>query len=375
MVKSSFNNGIKTLPRYIKYLTTIIIIALGLIVSCELTTYYKQVDKSNVLDLKNWEYIQTYEVNQDTAIGSKIGIVLSLKNWAKIQIGNKIEKKENFNTIWLRAKLPEDNYSSTIYFDHILENYTIYLNDKAVLQHFVDTSDKASNLWNQNLIPLTKVKKGDYLVLAISINNSKYFSLPRIFYGSSAEIVKNIFIMAIPSVLILAMLFITSFGLIVLFILLEKSKIYLGLSLFLLSLGTWTAVNNAFFQLIVNLPKLFFHLNYFSFQSSGIFFFVILEYVVNQKFKKIINIVWKTKIALLIISIIIINSIDFRLMKIYNILFILNISFILIGVVSLLVSFKKSQPKHRIIISGMIGVLISILIEYSFILNNHICPK
>jgi signal transduction histidine kinase len=341
----------------LKYLFAVLIIVIT--VDCTAKNQFSY--DRNLTELVDLHYLKPSPNDKFTNVDN----VIFLEKWDAVKSEEWIPNSESTEFVWIKVKLPSANNSlNTLYFNQLVNDYEIYHNNKLIfVRKNVNREEMNSNLWSQNVINLPQFEKGEILLLKIFVYKQQKIYMPTFIAGSSAEIIKFIFIKSIPSSIITALLFISATITFAFFIFIERTKIIFGLLAFLISNGIWVSVNNSIFQIVVNTSITLFFMNNISFQLAGISFFFILAEIVDVKYQKINDLIWKIKGTILFISIFIIAN-WLRLFDVtFKTILFLNMNFIIIALISLFMSLKKSNIPKRIVMLGMILIMLSVLVQ------------
>ncbi len=325
------------------------------------TTTVCYSSENGFVELLNFHYVVPLQKGEF----SKVEDVIISNDWRATQQENFIPNSENLDFVWVKAEFPSSsNLVNTLYFSQLVNDYEIYLNNQLIYERKNENKEeKSTNLWQQNIINLPQIEKGDFLLFKFFVYKQQRIYLPTFTIGNSSDIIKTVFVKNIPSSIITALLFILAIVILSFFIFLERTKIIFGLFAFLISNGVWVWVNNAIVQIVINSSISLFYLNNISFQLAGIFFFFILSEFVETKYQNLLNLIWKIKGAILVVSIFIISNwlsvfgITFK-----SILF-LNMNLIIIAIITIFLSLKKNNISKRIVMYGMILIMLAVFVQ------------
>ena len=328
--------------------------------------------KSNkIIPLNKWQYIAETESD---SLNIKNVIALTPEKWNHLSSTDSIIKFYNGKMVWIKTKLPNwEGKSPTIYIGHAAYDMQVYLNDKIIYQvkSFNLEEDKYVR-WNQVLINLPQYNKGDEVIIKIRPGGKTAVVFENAMFGSPIEIIRNIFKSNFITLILIAIVFITGVAALIIYFTLMKAKIIIYLMLLLFSAGVLLSVNNSFLQLVINKSTLFYNLNYIFLNIGSIILFLILEIIVLKKYKIIINIIWKLKVAFLLFTIVILNLTDLIFNDILKYFVLSSVVFIIVATVTLFLSAYKSKYESKILFAGIFAICFSSIIEIILIFNQGI---
>ncbi|MGD8777836.1 MAG: hypothetical protein PVH88_02625 [Ignavibacteria bacterium] len=186
---------------------------------------------------------------------------LDSPGWTNIKSVNEIPRDKKNNTLWIRTVLPDKNLiDPSIYTGDIQQIFQVYLDNKLIYQFGnFDLSGKSIPFGHTvHLIPLPDNFQGKLLTFRIYSNTHSIGFYKPIILGEGKVIFKDLYFKNLDEMLFTVIYL--SAGLILLFthLFFKSSKLFLGLSIFLLPLGIWTGSNSPFLQLMLRYPYLFY---------------------------------------------------------------------------------------------------------------------
>ncbi|MGE5365112.1 MAG: 7TM diverse intracellular signaling domain-containing protein [Bacteroidota bacterium] len=322
----------------------------------------------NIIRLTGWQY---YTGNDTTAEVKSINTIRLSDKWAGVSSPYNIPKNNRSGIIWLRTKLPfRRGADAAVYIGQISNSMQVFLEGELIYQcgSFCPEGDKYMR-WNQGLIRLPFYKNGAELYFQIRTGKEVSRIVDKSLFGSSLEITRNMFNHNAVNYIFLTIIFPSAIISLIIFFTLQRTKMLFGLAIFLISTGVIIACNTAFFQLIFNSPSVFYHMNYISCNMAPVSFYYLMEQVVLDKYKIIINALWKVKLALLIIVFIILEITSLIFYDIAKYFMLFNSVCLVIGMTVLVLSIRKSSYSSKVFIIGMSGILLSLMLEFIFLFS------
>jgi signal transduction histidine kinase len=327
----------------------------------------------SILEIKNnWQYL--ISGNDINAGQSEIDEITASDKWVHISSLEQIPKRNDGSILWLKTKIPDlNNINTSLYLGLVEYSIKVYLGNEMIYQWgCFDSSGSKYMRMKENLIPLPNFKKGTELYFQIKMGKDFAGIHDKILLGSTHKLLYVIFIKSIVPIVSSILIFIIGITVLLLRFILPKTNVLFGLSIFLIFAGILIAVNNSFLKIIFNKPVVFYHLNYISFNMASIAFYFLMEKVVAENYKKIINILWKMKIGILVVTILLLNLTSTTFFNAIIYMSFLNISFVVIGITTLLLSIKQSSYESKIFIIGSSGIFFSVIIQFIIILLNKL---
>ena len=333
--------------------------------------HFEQPD--SILEIKNnWQYLLSGNIIN---VGqSDIEEVTASDKWIHVSSIDQIPKRNDGSVIWLKTKIPVlKNINTSLYLGQIEYSIKVYLGNEMIYQWgSFDSSGSKYMRMKENLILLPNYRNGTELYFKIKMGKEFAGIHNKILLGSTLKILYVILIKNIIPIVSSILIFAIGIAALFLYFILRRTNVLFGLSVFLIFAGILIAVNNSFLKIIFNKPMLFYHLNYLSFNMASISFYFLMEKVVAEDYKKIINILWKMKIGILVITILLLNLTSTTFFNSIIYMFFLNILFIIIGITTLLLSIKQSSYESKIFIIGSSGIFFSVIIQFIIILLNKL---
>lgn len=332
---------------------------------------------NKIILLKNWQYsyggsdvFQLQEGHLKTNFSSF--------KWKDVASPDKIPFLKNKKIIWLKTTLPAWRGTiPAIYFHPVFFNYQVFLNKELIFQKGKLGSPEKKYVWyDENLIQFPSYKKGDILIFRIHLVNELHSLPQKIYLDNSLKFITTVFKKNFINILLVAIFFLISFFSISIYIFLERSKLFLGLFLYLFPTGALLAVNTQFFRLVFPHPVLFYHVNYISYHLFRVGFYYLIAQVVADQYKGIVNFLWKFRLALLLLFILIFNFTQIIFFDTMKYIMIVNTVSFLIILIILLSSLKKHRRQQNAFIFGAISVIIGsigeIVMTYAGVQNSDI---
>lgn len=338
------------------------------LVSC--SNGYKPPDSSGIKTIPPSAWM--YYAGQDSAKSHEQpgGIAQMRKSgaWVPAAARNARFLKNHDGIMWMKAKLPErKGVDPAIYLRWMNHAVRVYCDDREVYGYgtFNSAAEKYSQ-WKQHLIRLPAYADGGELVLKVRLEKEPPSISETVQTGSYEEILRAIFYDDFRQIFVIAVLCMGAMVVLLAYALLQKTKLLLGISCFLFLMGLFFASHSASLQFIINAPEVFFHVNYLAFHLAPVFFFYVLEQVVADSYKRIINIIWKTKLGMLVLVSLVINSTRFVLLDVVPFTVVFNVAFIVIGMASLFLSVREGTFESKILFAGITVFTLSVLISFSY---------
>ncbi len=321
--------------------------------------------QQNIIPLNNWQYVtesQGGSLNPGDLNAPQSGTTVK---WQRLSSTTDILKFHAGEIIWLKTKLPDwEGDHPAIYLGNAAYNMQVFLNDKMIYQ--VDDFDSRKDKyirWHQVLIDLPDYKKGDDLIVKIRPGDKTAVNFENIILGSSEEIIRSLFRSSFITLLLIALMFITAAAAVIVYFTLMRANLLIYLTIFLLAAVVLISVNNSFLQMIINMPALFYNLNYIFLNAGSVVLFLMIELIVLKKYKLIINIIWKFKLAFMFFTIALLNMSDLIFNDLLKYFLITSIISILIATVTILLSTSKGRYESRILYMGVSAIYLSSIIE------------
>lgn len=353
------------LLKFSKYFLSFLVLILTFI-SCSNDKLH--ADKNSIqISLTNFQYF-----SESTELSGKtlsIKEVISSANWKSIASPKEINAIKKGEIIWLKTIPPDSGLTyPSIYLGQIVFHLQVFFREKLIYEWGDFSSNSSKYLhWKQVLIPIEDLKKGEDVYFRIKMEDLTDAINNDFLFGSYVRIVQNIFEDNIFNFILFIIILIAGLLVSIIYFNLEKPYLLLSSMLFLFSMGVFVAVNNSFLQLIFSYPNVFYHLNYLSFNIGTISFYILSELVVIDKYKKIINILWKIKIAILIAFIFATNITDIIYLQVIKYQAIFGVLSLFMVIVFLLISALKSKYESKILIVGMAFIVVTAILEFVFI--------
>lgn len=332
---------------------------------------------NKIIQLTNWQY--SYSDTDTLHLrDSHLKTIPSSVKWKPVISPNKIHLLKNKKIIWLKTTLPAWRGTiPAIYFHPVFFNYQVFLNKELIFQKGNMGSPEKKYVWyDENLIQFPSYKKGDVLIFRIHVVNELHSLPQKIYLDNSLKFITTVFKKNFINILLVAIFFLISFISISIYIFLERSKLFLGLFLYLFPTGALLAVNTQFFRLVFPHPVLFYHVNYISYHLFRVGFYYLIAQVVAAKYKGIINFLWKFRLALLLIFILIFNFTQVIFFDTLKYIMIVNTVSYLIILIILLSSLEKHRRQQNAFIFGAISVILGsigeIVMIYAGVQNSDI---
>ena len=335
----------------------------------------KDESGSKVLILKNWEYNVNISPPDSAAfpVTNKDSIISS--KWVSIASLHDLPKKLNGKSIWLRTKLPEWNGTAPgIYIGQVNYAIQVFLDGKMIYQLGDSSSSKNMEFigWNQNLIKLPYYKKGEELTIRCWLGDNSFTIKGNVLLGSTDKIIKDIFLQNIDDLLFASIFLIIGIIFFILYFVLQRLKLLLGIAVYLTSLGVFIASNSLFLQSLFPAPMVYYNLDYISFVSSTVGGFFSVELIIGEKYKKVLRYIWVIHLVFLFFSIMCILFTKITYLDLLNYFLLLLTIDMLICLVEMFLSARSGEYTSKVLIAGMSVFILFAILEIYFYLRDEL---
>ena len=320
--------------------------------------------QEKLIELTHWQCFMPQKTSSKNIDNFSIAELVNSNAWVNVTHTNKIKKEYNNEVIWLKTKLPE--YTETdaaVYLGQVTYSVQVYLADKMVCQIGSTLESNKYIRWNQVLIPLPHYKKDSDLILKIRMGKEFNGLFEKALLGASLNMTEKIFYNDLVIFILLIVFLFTGTITILIYFLLQRTKIFVELFFLLISITALIFVNLSFVQLFVRAPALFFHLNYISLGIGSVCIFMIIEDVVIDKYKLLVNIIWKIRLSLLLLTILLLSLTALTYNDVAKYLTSFTIIGFLVSIVTISLSAVKSKYESKILFIGIIAVAVSAITE------------
>lgn len=292
--------------------------------------------------------------------------------WINIKKLDEIPRDEAGRTLWLRTILPDSNITNpAVFIENVMQVVQVYVEGELVYEYGnFDPNDETIPLgYTVHLVPLPKDFQNKTLTLRIysSIKSLGFYQFPVL--GSFFNITKGMLTKSMDKLVLTLISLICGVFLFLSFPFTKQRKLFLGLSITLLSVGLWTGSNIQLLQLIFPYPYLFYVFDNISVFSFAIGPFYILEQIIDDKYKKIVSRLWQANVLYLVISIIVEFLPGFDFWMIFDYYLIVFVVISVIGIYVMILSVHKGNYQTRLILIGFIFMffcgILEVLIYYN----------
>ncbi len=327
-----------------------------------------------IIHLNQWQYLVETGSNGLNIKNITSPEILNSEKWKPLSSTAEIMKLHSGKILWVKTKLPDwKGDDPSIYIGSDSYNMQVFYNGKMIYQ-VKDFNSEANKYfrWHQELIHLPNYTKGSEIIFKIKPGEKFLVIFEDIIFGSATEIIRSIFKSSIIYLILIGIIFIAGAAAVIIYITLIKTKLLIYLLMFLFSAGVVISSNNPFLQLVINIPALFYNLNYIFLNIGSVCLYLMIEVIVLKKYKKIINIIWKTKLIFLIFLITVLSYTNLIFNDFLKYYIISSIIIISIANTILFLSALKSNYESRILYTGISGVYLSLITEIIMILYHGI---
>ena len=227
---------------------------------------------------------------------------LSSSKWKSVDTFKEIPSVNNDKYIWVRTVLPNwEGSNPSVYVDDIRQAMQVYLDNKKIYQfgNFDPVEKHIPYGYTVHLIPLPENFQGKTLFFRIYSSTDKVVIFKTVSLGRSLDLTKKLFFANIDEFILASIYIIAGIIILLSFIFLQRKKLFLGLSIFLMALGLWTGSNSQFLQLILKHSYLFYFFDNVSISSLAIGPFIIAENIIEKKYKRILRRLWQLNVLYL----------------------------------------------------------------------------
>ncbi len=328
---------------------TILFVSVFLLASAN-SVYASAPDK---VILTDWEYSVGNEIPDSTG-------------WQRIADLSSLSRFSQEQTIWLRTVLPELSVSHpSLYIKRIRQPIQIFLYGRVIFQ--AGRTDEQQGIdfvrWNNLLVPLPDYTPGTMLVFKLYPSKHASSFNWRLVLAQQNRIYRIFFIQNIDNFVLAAIFLATGFAILFVFFISRRSRLLLGIIIFLFSLVIYITINNSFVQLLLPYPVLYYHADYIFWMSAIIGAFYTVEQIIEERYKKILKILWVLHLFLLLITIGILNLSSLTFPQIENyFMVILNITMIT-SITIMVKSVKTGEFTAKLLFGGMASFQLSAIVE------------
>ncbi len=360
----------------VRFFTRILLsISLLLVLSCTDGLQKYQYANETLTELNsNWQYRFGKSPRGEDGSLQWLSDSSYSSGWTSINSLDEIPRNMEGRTLWLRTKLPDSAVTNpAVFIKNVMQVVQVYVEGELVYQYGnFDPNDKTIPLgYIVHLVPLPKDFRNKTLTLRIysSIKSLGFYQFPVL--GSFFNIIKGMFTNSIDKLIFTSLYLMCGFILLLSFPFTKQKKLFLGLSVTLLSIGLWTGSNIRLLQIIFPYPYLFYVVDNISVFSFAIGPFYILEQIIDDKYKKIVGWLWQVNVLYLIISIIIEFLPGFDFWMIFNYYLIVFVVIAVVGIYVMVLSVRKGNYQTRLILIGFIFMSFCGILEILVYYNSH----
>ncbi len=303
--------------------------------------------------LTNWEYAIGKDIPDSTA-------------WKQMTDMHEMSHYCQKQTIWLRTALPELSVRHlSLYVKRISQPMQIFLNGEEVFQAGKTEEQQGIDFvrWDNLLVPLPDYAPGSDLVLKLyPVNNLTGFRWHTVLVPDEI-IYKDLFINSIDDIALATIFLATGIAVLLVFFISRKSRLLMGIIIYLFSLVIFLSSNNPLIQLLLPAPRLYYHLDYIFLISATIGAFYAIEQLIEYRYKKIMKSIWFVHFLFLLFSIVILNFTGFTFPQIVNYFMGLLIVNMILCITVMIKSIKTGQFTAKLLFGGMASFLFFAIIE------------
>ncbi len=351
-----------------KYGFFILLLILLFAISCSNQGGFASQSVEDLVNLdKGWQY----RVG-DSPINEKGSLVWldedwDAPGWNRVNDINDFFIKNTSKSLWLRIQLPEwEKNNSGIYINGISQEVQVYLDRELIYQYgnFISLGDDHFYGWRQHPIQLTPNISNKVLTLRIWSNGQYTGIVEPVILASMFDIMESLFFQNIDELLFAGLFIILGVAILIIFIFFQHTRLFLGIAIFLLSMGCFTGSNSLYLQYMVNAPHQFFMLDLFSLLAAPIGILLIIEPLVLHKYGKIIK-QFRRFAMLYWISIFFVVQLfpKINLDIIYNFFFSMVAFFVFTSTFFIYKSLRKGGMQVKILFVGVLLTLLAFSIE------------
>ncbi len=319
--------------------------------------------KNSIIQLTNWQYYSSTDSAASAYRRIDLNNILTSKSWVKLSSEKGLSNKSRI--VWIHTILPAwRGNDPALYIGQVNYALRVFLNNKEVDKLGSFRSSKFLG-WDQNLIDLPYLKKGDSITLCILSKDDPFSFKGKVLLGSSDEIIINIFMRNVEALFFAVIYFAAGIILYIIYFGFHREKLLIGIAVFLIAEAIFIISNSLFLQMIVKAPAIFYNLDYISFISASTGGLFAIEQIVHRH-SNIIRVLWKTHFAVLILSIVLIQLTKITFLDILPFFLILLIISILITLVIMYLGTRAGNFESKILMIGMSTFFFFAILEISF---------
>lgn len=342
------------------------VIILSLIILSIFKNQYKYSDRFRLITIaENWQY-RIGDSPRDSS-GQMIWLKDSLNSvdWSSAKKISDIPVK-GCKSLWIRTSLPDTNIVlPALYLNTIQEIVQVYFNGEKIYQfgEFDSTAKDHFVGLREHLIPLPEDFGNGVISFRIWSGNSSIGITPPVWLGAADKIQTCLFVQNADELIVALIYLFLGIVLLVIFLFFRKSRLLLGIDLFLLTLSVYIFAISYYLQSIIYAPRLFFIINYFSFFSLPFAAYFLIEEIIDNRYKLIFRRFWQVHLAFILLAILPVVIYDYNFIKIIIASFFVLISVSVI--ISTILIIKNLKTGRRDITLLFIGLLIFYFFAYS----------
>ena len=288
-------------------------------------------------------------------------------NWIPAKDIDDFIIKNTTKSLWLRIKLPKwQNKNAGIIINGISQQVQIYLDDEMIYQfgNFASFDDDHYYGWRQHIVQLPPDISERVLTLRIWSIGQYTGIIEPVILAPMFNIIESQFFQNIDELFFAGFFVLLGSVILIMFIFLQRNRMFLGIAIFLLAMGFFNGCNSLFLQYLVKGPQTFFKIELFSLLALPIGAFLIIEPLVLPIYAKIINYFWRFALFFWILILVLVQIIPLTFLDIiYNLFTILITLTIPTSTFFIYKSVKNGGKQVRILFVGILLALLACIIE------------
>ncbi len=303
--------------------------------------------------LTNWEYAISNDIPDSTA-------------WKQMPDMQEMSSLCQDHTIWLRTVLPELSVRHlSLYIKRIRQPIQIFLDGEEIFQAGKTDEQQGFHFvrWDNLLVQLPDYNTGTSLIFKLyPVENVSGFSWSIVLVPDHI-IYKKFLLQNIDDIAFAIIFLATGLAVLLLFFISRRSKLLLGIIIYLFSLVIFIASNSSFIQLLLPAPGLYYHLDYISLISATIGAFFAIEQIIEYQYKKVLKGIWILHLLFLFFSIMLLNLTNLTFPQLVNYFMVMLVVNMIICITVMVQSAKTGEYTAKLLFGGMVFFLVSAIVE------------
>ncbi len=259
------------------------------------------VETQNIIHLKQWQWY-FYEVEKDSQ-GKYNFSAMHDSLWQQSE--KSILENNGKNIFWLRTQLPQ--WSGTlpaIFVNRTSQILQVYLHDSLIFDNtkYINSLSEIVALENRwFLIELPPFSPGENIYFRLYSEHNEIGIPAPVSFGSASYFLHDIVAGSTADIIIGVLITVAGFIMLAIFVFVKREKFYFGIAVFFFSLGIWVCTNNPYIYFLFQHSYYIFFLNYYALYFTPAFFMAV-EYLYAERYKKIIQWTWKVHVIFLAVG-------------------------------------------------------------------------